>query len=89
MSFALVKYELMRKIILEFKKQGIFENHRLYIKQWLSYLNQKEFNEKLEKQMLGEIKRYLATRDRKILEHIVEVIWNETGTEAWIIVIPK
>ena len=89
LSFALVKYELLRKIIKEFKKQGIFEEHRLYIKAWLSYLDQKEFSKKLEKQMLNEIKRYLATRDRKILDHIVEVIWNETDTEAWIIVISE
>jgi len=69
------------------KEQGIFEEHRLYIKAWLSYLDQKEFGEKLEKRILKEIKRYLATRDRKILDYIVEVIWNETNTEAWIIVI--
>ena len=91
LSFALVKYELLRKIIKRFKEEGIFESeeYRLYIKAWLSYLDQKEFSEKLEKQMLEEIKRYLETRDRKILDYIVEVIWNETDTEAWIVLIPK
>jgi len=69
------------------KAKGIFEQYRLYIKAWLSYLDQKEFAIKLEKQMLAEIKRYLATRDRKILDYIVEVVWNETDTEAWIIVV--
>ena len=39
--------------------------------------------------MLEEIKRYLATRDNKILDYIVEVIWNATDTEAWIVVIEK
>jgi len=39
--------------------------------------------------MLGEIKRYLETRDRKTLDYIVEVVWNETDTEAWIILVPK
>ena len=39
--------------------------------------------------MLGEIKRYLETRDSKILDYIVEVIWNETDTEAWIVLVPK
>ena len=75
------------------KEEGIFEEHRLYIKAWLSYLNQKEFSVKLEKQILAEIKRYLATRDKTkgniILDYIVEIIWNETDTEAWIIVIRK
>jgi len=71
------------------KEEGIFEDHRLYIKAWLSYLDQKEFAEKLEKQMLNEIKRYLKTRDKLILDYIVEVVWNETDTEAWIIVISK
>lgn len=89
LSFSLVKYKLMKKIIKEMKKQGIFEEHRLYIKMWLSYLDQKEFNVKLEKQMLSEIKRYLKTRDSLILDYIVEVIWNETDTEAFIIVVPK
>lgn len=88
-SFSLVKYELLKKIIKEFKKRGIFENHRLYIKMWLSYLNQKEFSEKSKRQMLGEIKRYLATRDNKCKDKIIEVIWNETDTEAWIIIVPK
>ena len=93
MSFALVKYKLLRKIIKEFKKQGIFEEHRLYIKAWLSYLDQKEFSEKLEKQMLNEIKRYLKTRIKTkgniILDYLVEIIWNATDTEAWIVVIEK
>ena len=89
LSFALVKYRLLRKIIKECKKQGIFEEHRLLIKAWLSYLDQKEFSEKLEKQMLEEIKRYLATRDNLILDYIVEVIWNATDTEAWIVVTKK
>ena len=75
------------------KEEGIFEEHRLYIKAWLSYLDQKEFSVKVEKQMLSEIKRYLATRDKTkgniILDYIVEIIWNETDTEAWIVVIEK
>ncbi len=85
----MVKYGLLRKIISEFKKRGIFEQHRDYIKAWFTYLDQKAFSEKLEKQILDEIKRYLATRDRNILDHIIEVIWNETDTEAWIVVIKR
>lgn len=69
------------------KEEGIFEDHRIFIKAWLSYLDQKEFSVKLEKQILNEIKRYLAKRDNKILDYIVEVIWNATDTEAWIIII--
>ena len=88
-SFALVKYKLLRKIIKEFKKQGIFEEHKLYIKAWLLYLDQKEFSEKLEKQMIEEIKRYLKTRSNVHLDYLVEIIWNATDTEAWIVVIEK
>ena len=83
----MVKYKLMKKLIAEFKKRGIFEKHRDYIRAWLTYLDQKKFSEKSEEQILNEIKRYLATRDKKILDYIVEVVWNETDTEAWIIVI--
>ena len=89
MSLALVKYALLRKIIKRFKEEGIFERNRDLIKAWLSYLDQKEFSAKLEKQILGEIKRYLETRDSKIKDYIVEVVWNETDTEAWIILVPK
>ena len=79
----------MRRLIERFKEEGIFEQHRDYIRAWLTYLDQKRFSEKLEKQMLAEIKRYLKTRDKVILDYIIEVIWNETDTEAWIIVIGK
>jgi len=71
------------------KEEGVFEKHRLYIEQWLSYLDQKQFDIELERQMLIEIKRYLETRDNAILDYIVEVFWNTTDTEAWIVVIPK
>ena len=84
-----MKYDLMRRLIERFKEEGIFEEHREYIRAWLQFLDQQNFSKKLEKQMLAEIKRYLATRDRNILEHIVEVIWNQTNTEAWIIVTGK
>lgn len=77
----------MKKIVKEFKKQGIFEHHRDYIRAWLTYLDQKAFSEELEKKMLAEIKRYLATGDRKILDYVIEVVWNEADTEAWIVVI--
>jgi len=81
----------MKKLIKECKKRGVFERNRDLIRAWLTYLDQKGFSGKLEKQMLGEIKRYLATKDKTkgnvILDYIVEVVWNETDTEAWIIVI--
>ncbi|MBA7572375.1 hypothetical protein ES708_14155 [subsurface metagenome] len=79
----------MRKLIKECRKQGVFEKNRDLIRAWLTYLDQKRFSKKVEKQILAEIKRYLRTRDKVILDYIVEVIWNETDTEAWIIVIPK
>lgn len=71
------------------KEEGIFEKNREYIRAWFTYLDQKEFSERLEKEMLGEIKRYLITKDAKILDYIIEVIWNTSDTEAWIIVVPK
>ncbi|MBA7544944.1 hypothetical protein ES705_37306 [subsurface metagenome] len=79
----------MKRLIKECKKQGVFEKNRDLIKAWLTYLDQKRFSKKVEKQILTEIKRYLSTRDKTILDYIVEVVWNETDTEAWIIVIPK
>lgn len=79
----------MKKLIKEFKKRGIFEKHRDYIRAWLTHLDQERFSEKVEKQMLSEVKRYLKTRDTVVLDYIVEIVWNESGSEAWIVVIEK
>ena len=75
------------------KEEGIFEKNREYIRAWFTYLDEKEFAIRLEKKMLVEIKRYLAARTKTegniILDYIIEIIWNETDTEAWIVVIAK
>ena len=75
------------------KEEGIFEKNKEYIRAWFTYLDQKEFAIKGEKQMLSEIKRYLSTRPKTKsnvpLDYTIKVVWNETDTEAWIIVIPK
>ena len=89
LTFTFVKYRLLKKVIIQMKEQGIFENHRDYIKAWLTYLDQKKFNKELEKQMLNEISKYLKTRSNIYLDYIVEIIWNATDTEAWIILIEK
>lgn len=88
-TLSLIKYKLMKKIVGEFTERGIFEEHRKYIKAWFTYLDQKEFGERLEKQLINEIKRYLSTRDSNILDYMVKIIWNETDTEAWIVVVQK
>ena len=92
-TWKLAKYKLMKKLIKECKKQGIFEKNRDLIRAWLTYLDQKRFSKKVEKQMVAEIKRYLKTKDKTkgniILDYIIEIVWNETDTEAWIIVISK
>ena len=72
----------MNKIIEECTVRGIFEEHRDYIRDWLQYIDQQRFSAKLETQLLNEIRRYVETRESK--EKIIEIIWNETGTEAWI-----
>lgn len=74
----------MEKLIEECTHRGVFEQHRDYIKDWLAYIDQQKFSAKLETQLLKEIKRFTETRDEKIKEKIIEIIWNETGTEAWI-----
>ena len=69
--------------------EGIFENHKDYIRAWLTNLDQKRFSKKLEKQMLNEISKYLKTKSNVHLDYIVEIVWNATDTEAWIIAIEK
>ena len=74
----------MKKLIEECTTRGIFEQHRDYIKRWLAYIDQQKFSQKLETQLLTEIKRYVETRDEKVKKKIIEIVWNETGMEAWI-----
>ena len=74
----------MKKLIEECTQRGIFEQHKDYIKDWLQYIDQQRFSAKLETQLLNEIKRYTETRDENCKKKIIEIIWNETGTEAWI-----
>jgi len=74
----------MKRLIEECTQRGIFEQHKDYIRDWLNYIDQQRFSAKLETQLLNEIKRYLKTRDEKIKKKIIEIIWNETNTEAWI-----
>lgn len=74
----------MKKLIEACKQQGIFEQHREYIRAWFQYIDQKNFSKKVEKQLLNEIKKYIKTRDKQNKNNIIEIIWNETGTEAWI-----
>jgi len=84
LSWEVAKYGLMKKLIEEFTRRGIFEQHKDYIRDWLTYIDQQKFSKKLETQLLNEIRRYIETRDERIKEKIIEIIWNETGTEAWI-----
>lgn len=74
----------MKKLITECTQRGVFEEHRDYIRDWLAYIDQQKFSAKLETQLLNEIKRYTETRDEKCKKRIIEIIWNATGTEAYI-----
>lgn len=74
----------MKKLIEKCTEQGIFEQHKDYIRDWLNYIDQQKFSRKLETQLLGEIKRYVKTKDEKYKKKIIEIIWNESGTGAWI-----
>lgn len=74
----------MKKLIEKCSQRGIFEEHREYIKDWLAYIDQQKFSKRLETQLLNEIKRYVKTRDKETKEKIIEIVWNEAGTEAWI-----
>jgi len=74
----------MKRLIEECTTRGIFEQHRDYIRDWLVYVDQQKFSKKLETQLLTEIRRYVETRDEKVKKKIIKIIWNETGTEAYV-----
>ena len=74
----------MQKLIEKCREQGIFKQHKDYIKAWLTHIDQQRFSAKLETQLLNEIRRYTETKDEKCKKKIIEIVWNESGTEAWI-----
>ena len=74
----------MKRLIEDCTQRGVFEQHKDYIRDWLVYIDQQRFSAKLETQLLNEIRRYAETRDESIKKKIIEIIWNETGTRAWI-----
>jgi len=84
LSWEIAKYGLMKKIIEACKEQGVFDKNREYIRAWLRYIDQQKFSNKLETQLLNEIKRYIEKRDKETKDKIIKIVWNETGTEAWI-----
>ena len=58
LSWEVAKYGLMKKLIEEFTQRGIFGQHKDYIRDWLTYIDQKQFAVKLDKQMMEEIERF-------------------------------
>ena len=75
---------MMQKVIAECKRQGIFKQHREYIKAWLKHMDELEFEKKVGDKILNEVKRYVETKNKTSKKKIIELIWNESGTEAWI-----
>lgn len=69
---------------MEFKKRGLDVKYKKKIDEWFIYLDQIKFGKKLEKQMLKEVDRYLATRKS------IDQILNELSEEPeWVIEIEE
>ena len=58
-SFWVTSGILKNKIIKEAKERDLFKDNEYKINAYLLYLDQKIFNERLNKQMLNEIERYI------------------------------
>lgn len=63
-----------------FKERGLHIRYKEEIKAWFVYLDQKRFGKKLEKQMLGEIDRFMATK-----ESTKDLIDRVFGKTEWVI----
>ena len=63
----------------EFKKQNLHIKYQKEIAEWFNYLDQQEFGEKLEKQMMEEIERFMSTK--KTVEEILKEMIKEPKWE--------
>lgn len=68
----------------EFKKQGLHIKYQKEIAEWFNYLDQQEFNKKLEVQILNEIDRFIS--EKKTIEELLDEIFEEP---EWIIEVEK
>ena len=76
------------KVVSEFLKLGLQDKFKEDIEAWFIYLDQQRFGKKLEKQMMEEIERYLATK--KSIDEIVVYSFNKPDWEKiFIESIPK
>lgn len=69
-----VKYALMA----EFKKRGLHIKYKKEIEEWFIYLDQKKFGKKLEKKMMTEVDRFVATKEST--EALIERVF---GKHEW------
>ena len=69
---------------MEFKKQGLDVKYKKKIDEWFIYLDQIKFGKKLEKQMLKEVDRFMATK--KSTGELLEEIFKEP---EWVIEIEE
>ena len=84
----IVIYSIKDKVISEFLKRGLQNKYKDEIEAWFIYLDQQRFGKKLEKQMMEEIERYLATK--KSIDEIVVYSFNKPDWEKiFIESIPK
>ena len=84
----IVIYSIKDKVISEFLKRGLQDNFKDEIAAWFIYLDQQRFGKKLEKQMIDEIDRYLATKksiDEIVAESFKKPDWEKIFIES----IPK
>lgn len=68
----------------EFKKRGLEVKYKKKIEEWFVYLDQIKFGKKLEKLMLKEVDRYIATKET--IDQILDEISEEP---KWIIEIEE
>jgi len=71
----IIIYCIKQKIMNEFLEQGLDVVYKDKIEEWFVYLDQKEFGYKLNKLILKEVNRYMATK--KTTEEIVNEMVDE------------
>ena len=76
----MAKHGILQKVMQEFKKQKLDVKNKEEIEAWLVYLDQQEFGEKLNKQILEEAAEYIDGQ-----KTIIDLIKEKFPEPEWYI----
>jgi len=79
LGWELAKYEILEKVMKEFKARGLDKVYIKEIEEWKKYKREKKFAIKLDKQMKDEIERF-KKEIKGWTPKELEIIWDNSAT---------